>query len=111
MHVYAKNEHSVTQNNKKLKYIDREVYACIAYENKKDIHTNLVNINFPANPHKTCSLLNILNVKVGARVMLTTIIDVIDGLPNAAMGTGKIGCDATGNSKYKHINAIVVPIK
>ena len=63
------------------------MYTCLAYDSKKDRHTNLSNVNFPANPHKTGSLLKVLNVKVGARVMLTTNIDVTDGLTNGAKGT------------------------
>ena len=68
--------------------------------------------------------------------MLTTNIDVTDGLTNWAMDTVRnvvtipqnglnnvinaklvqfdnceIGFDAIGNSKYKHINASAVPIK
>ena len=70
-----------------LEYIDSEVYTCLAYDSKKDRHTNLVNVNFPDNPHKTGSLLKVLNVKVGARVVLTTNIDVTDDLTNGAMGT------------------------
>ena len=86
----------------------------------------------------TGSLLKVLNVKVDARDMFTTniYIYITDDLTNGAMGivtnvvtipknglnsvydailfqfdNCKIGCDAIGNSKYKHINAFSVPIK
>ena len=73
-----------------------------------------------------------LHVKVGARVMLTTNIDVSDGLMNCAVGTVKyvitkeitkrvkvilvefdntdVGQEAKSNSQYKHINNKAVPI-
>ena len=87
MHVYATNEHYVIWNSKMLEYIDSAVYTCLVYDSKKDGHTNLVNVNSPANPHKTGSLLKVLNVNVGARIMLTTNTDVIDGLINGAKAT------------------------
>ena len=71
-------------------------------------------------------------MKVGARVMLTTNIDVSDGLTNGAVGTVKyviteeitkrvrvilvefdntdVGQEAKSNSQYKHINNKAVPI-
>ena len=41
----------------------------------------------PTNPHETGNLKKILTVKINARVMITTNIDVTDGLTNGAMGT------------------------
>ena len=72
------------------------------------------------------------NVEVGTWVMLTTNIDVGDGLTNGAMGTvsavilnrnkrihavlvvfdsKKIGVYAKGNSQYKHIDSCAVPVQ
>ena len=41
----------------------------------------------PTNPHETGNLQKILTVKINARVMITTNIDVTDGSTNGAMGT------------------------
>ena len=41
----------------------------------------------PTNPHETGNLWKVLSVKINARVMITTNIDVMDGLTNGAMGT------------------------
>ena len=96
-----------------------------------DQNTNLTNITFSDKPRETGNLLTTLHIKVGAWVMLSSNIDVGDGLTNGAMGTvmgivfkqnnilhailvkfdnDKIGCDAKCNSKYKHIDTDSVPI-
>ena len=41
----------------------------------------------PTNPCETGKLQKALTVKINARVMITTNIDVTDGLTNGAMGT------------------------
>ena len=41
----------------------------------------------PTNPHETGNLHIVSTVKINARVMVTTNIDVTDGLTNGAMGT------------------------
>ena len=73
-----------------------------------------------------------MHVKVGARIMFTTNIDVSDGLTNGAVGTVKyviteeitksikvilvefdnrdVGQEAKSKSQYKHINSKAVPI-
>ena len=86
----------------------------------------------PTNPHETGNLKKILSVKVNVKVMITTNIDVSDGLTNGAMGTvtnvvinektGKmisilvvfdskdVGQEAIHMSAYKHKNQNAVPI-
>ena len=86
----------------------------------------------PTNPHETGNLKNILTVKINARVMITTNIDVCDGLTNGAMGTvtnvvidektGKmitilvsfdskhVGQEAMHTNVYKSTNQNAVPI-
>ena len=86
----------------------------------------------PTNPCETSNLQKVLTVKINARVMITTNIDVTDGLTNGAMGTvtnvaiekttGRIGVilvafdsehvgqEARYTSVYNSINQNVVPI-
>ena len=86
----------------------------------------------PTNPHETGKLKKNFIVKVNAKVMITTNIDVNDGLTNGAMGTvtnvvidertGKmicilvafdskhIGQEAIHTSVYKSKNQNAVPI-
>ena len=56
-------------------------------DSKKDDCTELANITMPTNPPKTGNLKKILTEKINARVMITTNIDVTDGLTKGAMGT------------------------
>ena len=94
--------------------------------------TQLVDIILPEKPHDTWNLWKDLHLKVGVCVMITTNIDVADGLTNVAMGsvtilipdekTGHIlavfmifdhdtiGQDAWRKSIYKHVNKNAVPI-
>ena len=87
MHVYAQNEHCANWNSIHLDAIHDKLYTYVACDVTKDQHTNLANLSFPDNPRKTGNLAKLVNIKVGAWVMLTTNIDVSDGLTNGAMGT------------------------
>ena len=62
-------------------------YTNIATDSKKDDCTELADITMPTNPHETGNLKKILTVKINARVMILTNIDVTDGLTNGVMGT------------------------
>ena len=86
----------------------------------------------PTNPYETSNLRKVLTVKINARVMITTNVDVMDGLTNGAMGTvtnvvidkttGKmstilvafdsrhVGQEAIYTSVYHSINQNAVPI-
>ena len=87
MHVYAQNVYCNEWNKTCLDQLDSKSYTSAAQDFSKDRSTNLANITFPSNPHDTGNLLSVLNVKAGACVMLTTNIDVCDGLTNGVMGT------------------------
>ena len=92
----------------------------------------------PENPHETGNLRKVLQLKIGAKIRLTTNINVSDGLTNGAMGSisniiideqkqkikavlikfdnETIGEDAKKKqqkktSNYKHINKDAVPIE
>ena len=87
MHVYAQNVYCNEWNNTRLDQLDSKLYSSAAQDFSKDRSTNLANITFSSNPCDTGNLLSVLNVKVGACVMVTTNIDVCDGLTNGVMGT------------------------
>ena len=110
----------------------RDTYECVAFDSKKDHCTELTTIDISPKPQKTGNLRKVLHVKVGVRVMLTTNIDVSDGLMNGAVWNCQIchnqgnykegqvilvefdntdvGQGAKSNSQYKHINNKAVPI-
>ena len=48
----------------------------------KTMTIELANVTMPTNPHETGDLQKVLSVKINARVMITTNIDVADGLTN-----------------------------
>ena len=107
-------------------------FTNIATDSKKDDCTEVANITMPTNPHDTGNLNEILTVKINARVMITTNINVTDGLTNGAMGTvtnvvidektGKmrtilvsfdsnhVGQEAMHTSVHKNTNQNAVPI-
>ena len=107
-------------------------FTNIATDSKKDDCTELANITMFTNPRETGNLEKILTLKINSRVMITTDIDVTDGLTNGAMGTatnvvidegtGKIitilvsfdskhvGQEAMHTSVYKSTNQNAVPI-
>ena len=107
-------------------------FKSIATDRKNDNCTEKANITMPTNPCETGKLKKILTVKINARIMITTNIDVSDGLTNGAMGTvtnvvidettGKmitilvsfdskhVGQEAMHTSVYKSTNQNAVPI-
>ena len=132
MLVYAQNAYCNEWNIFKLKLLLGKEFTNIATDSKKDHCTELANITMPTNPHETGNLKKILTVKINARVMITTNIDVTDRLTNGAMGTvtnvviddrtGKmstilvsfdskqVGQEAMHTSVHKSTNPNAVPI-
>ena len=132
MHVHAQNVHCDEWNEYRLKLLPGKEYINIATDSKKDDCTELPNVTMPTNPCETGNLKKVLSVEINARVMITTNIDVTDGLTNGAMGTvtnvvidqttGKIstilvsfdskhvGQEAMHTSVYHSINQNAVPI-
>ena len=132
MHVYAKDVHCDVWNENRLKLLPGREFTNIATDSKKDDCTELANVTMPTNPHETGNLQKVLTVKINARVIIATNIDVTDGLTNGAMGTvtnvvieqitGRIsvilvafdsehvGQEAMYTSVYNSINQNAVPI-
>ena len=70
-----------------MKLLPGKEFTNIATDSKKDDCSEIANITMPTNPHETGNLKKILTVKINAKVMRTTNIDVSNGLTNGAMGT------------------------
>ena len=132
MHVYAQNKYCDEWNDFMLETIPGETTTCNAHDSKKDNVTRLADLNIPDKPPATGNLMKELNIKVGARVIITTNIDVTDRLTNGVMGSivdivtdekklnvkvilvkfdnGDVGQSARSISLYKLINSDAVPI-
>ena len=87
LHVYARNEHCDNWNNTRLDALPGPVVECYARDRTRDANSNLMNVPFPKQRYLTGNLTECVRLKVGARVMLTSNIDVTDGLTNGAIGT------------------------
>ena len=132
MHVYAQNKHCAEWNNTRLDSIQDTLYTNNAHDVSKDGSINISQITITEKLKETANLPNTVNVKIGARVMLTCNIDISDGLTNGAMGTvtgivqkqnntlhvilvrfdsDKVGDNAKSNSKYKDRDSDAVPIE
>ena len=132
MHVYAQNVHCDAWNECRLKLLPGREFINIATDSRKDDCTELANVTMCTNPHETGNLKKVVTVKINVRVMMTTNIDVTDGLTNGVMvtvtnvvidqTTGKIsiilvafdsehvGQEAIYKSIYHSINQNAVPI-
>ena len=132
MHISACNKSCDEWSVKRLHMLDGIEYESIALDSKKDDCTQPATLHLTKQNNTIGNLRSILRVKKGSRVMLTTNIDVSDGLTNGAMGiiTGIIldehnksirviliqfdNCavceEARINITYKHINSRSVPI-
>ena len=86
MHIYAQNVHHDSWNEYRLKLLPGREFTNIATDSKRDDCTELANVTMPTYPHETGNLTKVLTVKINARVMMTTNIDITDGLTNGAMG-------------------------
>ena len=132
MHVFAQNKYCDEWNEFMLKSLPGDTSICVACDSKKDNIMNLAKMNIPDKPSATGNLTKELKIKIGGRVMITTNIDVSDGLTNGVMGTivnilkdeeevnvkvilGKfdnsdVGQSAKSQSLYKKVNRNAVPI-
>ena len=131
MHVYAQNTYCDEWNEYMLSRLEGGTVTCVAIDSRKDTAANMANIDISERPWDTGNLRRILQLKNGAKVMLTTNIDVSDGLTNGTTGSvtniirndagiphiilvhfecSSVGENACLASPYKHISACSVPI-
>ena len=132
MHVFAQNKYCDEWNEFMLKSLPGDTSICVAHDSKKDNITNVAEINVPDKPSATGNLTKELKIKIGTRVMITTNIDVSDGLTNGVMGmivnilkdeeevnvkvilvkfdNSDVGQSARSQSLYKKINRKTIPI-
>ena len=87
MHVYAQNAYCDEWNEKMLTLLPGHEYTNEAKDSKKDNCTDLAKVEMSNNYRDTGNLKKTLHIKEGAKVMITTNIDVSDGLTNGAMGS------------------------
>ena len=87
VHLYAQNAHCAHWNKFKLGTLPGTIYTSVAHDGAKDCHSGLANVTMPDNPNKTRNLHKLLHLKKDAYVMLTTNLDVSDGLTNGARGS------------------------
>ena len=131
MHVYAWNKSCDEGNEKRLHMLDGIAYESTALDSKRDDCTLLATLHLTMENNTIGNLRSILRVEKGARVILTTNIDVSDGLTNGEMGMithiilGEhnnirvilvqfdkcaVGEEPRIDSTYKHINPTSMPI-
>ena len=131
VHVFKTNHDVDHHNMNQLYKLDIPVEKIKAIDQKKDIHTGLVNITISKKPSETGGLHEIVSIAKGARVMITVNIDVSDGLVNGVCGTveglnkvldkvqvvfvsfdsKRIGSNAIAKSSFKSTYPHAVPIK
>ena len=129
MHVFPQNKYCDEWNEFVLQNLPGDTSICVAHDSKKDNITNLAHINIPDRPSATGKLTKELKIKIGARVMITTNIDVSDGLTNGVMGmivnivkdevevnvkvilvkfdNSDVGQNEKGQSLYKKVNKML----
>ena len=105
IHVYYQNQYCDEWNERMLDTLPEEKFTSTAQDSREDNHTRLADIDMPPKPKDRGGLRKILNVKYGARIMVTTNIDVSDGLTNGATGTI---CDIVMHETTTQIKTIFV---
>ena len=140
LHVYANNENCNIRNEKMLNGLDGPVYIVKAEDSLQSIKVKMSQVHLSSlATNKTGNLTHTLVLKVGARVFLSSNVDVSDGLTNGVFGTvsgiitsmhqsndgnsfenvrvvlvrfdsERVGKQAKTRSLYRNIDASAVPI-
>ena len=88
LHVYARNEHCNIRNEKMLNRLHGQLYVVKADDCLQDIKVDVSQVDLSSLPtSKTGNLPRVLLLKVGARIFISSNIDVSDGLTNGVFGT------------------------
>ena len=108
LHVFTTNSLVNEHNMRMLGTIDEQPKVLIAFDSKKDLHTNKASItNIPDDISLTGGLHSSITLAVGAKVMLTRNLDVSDGLVNGAQGTVVGFRHESNNSKEPVVEVFV----
>lgn len=101
LHIFAENMPAKEHNDIMLRTIDGNLYIISAIDNlPKNVSKSDIDKALNRNQSETGGLAGLLNIKVNARVMLTTNIDISDRLINGQIGTIR-HIKTTGNSVEK----------
>lgn len=84
-HIFAYNKDVDEHNNKMLQLLHEPMVTSSAIDSKRDEQTGRVDLISLGD--KASGLLQEMKLAVGARVMMTKNVDVVDGLVNSAAGT------------------------
>ena len=87
LHVYAQNVHAYARNENILNCIPERQYVITFDDTTRDKNINIDRLQLPEVITHTGNLHKKLVIKVGARVFLTTNLNVSDGLTNGVFGT------------------------
>ena len=88
MHIWAENAPAFIYNNERLNSTDGNLYLINSTDLlTKNVRPSLIEKALSRSQMQTGGLAGALSLKIGARVMLTTNIDVLDKLSNGQTGT------------------------
>ena len=86
-HIFAYNSKVDIHNKKLLEQLSTPKYTFVATDSKRDSQTERVEV--ASFPQEKCGLAKEVKLTMGARVILTKIIDVSGGLVKCAAGVVK----------------------
>ena len=88
MHIWAENAPAFVYNSERLNSIDGNLHILHARDLlPKNVRPSLIEKALSRSQMQTGGLASALSLKIGARVMLTSNIDVLDKLSNGQIGT------------------------